>query len=124
MTFLKSFTGTFSLIVLSLLLGPGFSLAAQMSYSTNCKKEMDQKLKELRSKDDWIEVVSSVPDSKTFRSATDVFGEWVEVTAGNNPSLAHICSKGIRQFAWNPKTCELSKATPFEKEPRYINLPG
>ncbi len=94
------------------------------NYITACEAQIDEKLKELNSKNDWTRVVDSKPNHKTYRSPTNNVGEWVEIVAGEMPSVYQVTPRGIREFGWNLKTCELNKATAFEIESTFINISG
>jgi hypothetical protein len=115
------------LIFFTLILFSAFSFSNERkpnNYTTNCEAQIDEKLKELHSKNEWVQIVDSRPSHKTYRSSTSVLGEWVEVIAGDSPSVYHVTPKGIREFGWNLKTCEINKSTVFEQDKKYINLSG
>ncbi len=115
------------LFIFTLILYSFFAFSAGRkpnNYITNCESQIDEKLKELQSKNEWVRVVDSRPNHKTYRSPTNLLGEWVEVIAGDSPAVYHITPKGIREFGWNLKNCEINKSTVFEEDKNYINISG
>ncbi len=115
------------------LLGIGAMLIASNSFAktrmpinstSKCEKQITEKLTELKSNEAWIRISDTKAGHKTFRSTTQVFGEWVEVVIGKSPTLYLVTPKGIKEFSWNTQTCDMSVSSAFEIDSNYINVSG